>query len=96
MKQIVITGTRKGIGRSLAEYYLAEGWGVIGCSRGEASIEHAQYQHCSVDVSDEYTTRRTTALAMDRGVSCESLEPPGREPPHGNSSTGRTRRKTGL
>ena len=53
MKQIVITGTRKGIGRSLAEHYLAEGWGVIGCSRGESSIEHAQYRHYALDVSDE-------------------------------------------
>lgn len=50
----------------------------------------------TVDVSDEYTTRRTTALAMDRGVLCESLEPPGREPRHVNSSKGRTRRKTRL
>jgi|TARA_B110000093_G_scaffold119648_2_gene128115 3-oxoacyl-[acyl-carrier protein] reductase len=53
VKQIVITGTRKGIGRSLAEHYLAEGWGVIGCSRGESSIEHPQYRHYALDVSDE-------------------------------------------
>jgi 3-oxoacyl-[acyl-carrier protein] reductase len=53
VKQIVITGTRKGIGRSLAEHYLAEGWGVIGCSRGESSIVHAQYRHYALDVGDE-------------------------------------------
>lgn len=53
MKHIVITGTRKGIGRSLAEHYLAEGWGVIGCSRGESSIVHAQYRHYALDVGDE-------------------------------------------
>ncbi|MGJ8641132.1 MAG: SDR family NAD(P)-dependent oxidoreductase [Opitutaceae bacterium] len=53
MKRIVITGTRKGIGKSLAEYYLAEGWQVAGCSRGDASIEHAAYTHYSLDVSDE-------------------------------------------
>ncbi|HBR93125.1 MAG TPA: oxidoreductase [Opitutae bacterium] len=53
MKTIVITGTRKGIGKELAEYYLAQGWKVIGCSRGESSIPHEQYQHFALDVSDE-------------------------------------------
>ena len=53
MKTIVITGTRKGIGKEMAEHYLAEGWQVVGCSRGEGSIEHANYQHFSLDVSDE-------------------------------------------
>ena len=53
MKQVVITGTRKGIGYSLAENYLAQGWGVIGCSRGGASIQHPNYKHYSLDVSDE-------------------------------------------
>ena len=53
MKTIVITGTRKGIGKSLAEHYLAEGWQVAGCSRGESSIAHANYRHFALDVSDE-------------------------------------------
>jgi len=63
VKHIVITGTRKGIGRSLAEHYLAEGWGVIGCSRGESSIEHAQYRHYALDVSDE-----SAVIKMARAV----------------------------
>jgi 3-oxoacyl-[acyl-carrier protein] reductase len=66
MKQVVITGTRKGIGRSLAEYYLGQGWGVVGCSRGEASIEHPQYRHFSVDVSDE-----SAVIEMARAVRRE-------------------------
>ena len=53
MRTIVITGTRKGIGKAIAEHYLAEGFKVIGCSRGKASIKHANYQHFSLDVSDE-------------------------------------------
>ena len=63
MKHIVITGTRKGIGRSLAEHYLAEGWGVSGCSRGESSIEHAEYRHYALDVSDE-----SAVIKMARAV----------------------------
>ena len=53
MKTIVITGTRKGIGKEMAEHYLAEGWQVAGCSRGEGSIEHDHYQHFALDVSEE-------------------------------------------
>ena len=53
MKIIVITGTRKGIGKALAEHYLNAGWQVAGCSRGESSIEHAAYTHFELDVSDE-------------------------------------------
>ena len=32
---MIVTGTRKGIGRYLAEHWLAAGWTVVGCSRGE-------------------------------------------------------------
>lgn len=53
MKTIVITGTRKGIGKALAKHYLANDCKVIGCSRGGASIEHSKYIHYSLDVSDE-------------------------------------------
>ncbi|ADE55393.1 SDR family NAD(P)-dependent oxidoreductase [Coraliomargarita akajimensis] len=53
MKTIVITGTRKGIGKSLAEYYLENNWRVAGCSRGASSIEHPDYTHFELDVSDE-------------------------------------------
>lgn len=66
MKTIVITGTRKGIGKSLAEHYLAEGWEVAGCSRGESSIEHPHYRHFSLDVSDE-----TAVVAMARALKKE-------------------------
>ena len=32
----LITGTRKGIGKFLVEYYISLGHQVIGCSRAEA------------------------------------------------------------
>ena len=63
MKTIVITGTRKGIGKEMAEHYLAEGWQVVGCSRGEGSIDHANYQHFALDVSDE-----DAVIAMARTI----------------------------
>lgn len=50
---IIITGTRKGIGKYLAEHYLAEGDYVCGCSRRECDIKHERYSHTRLDVSDE-------------------------------------------
>lgn len=55
---MVITGTRKGIGRFLAEHYLAAGWQVAGCSRQQNDLSHEQYEHYSLDVSDEVAVKR--------------------------------------
>jgi 3-oxoacyl-[acyl-carrier protein] reductase len=49
----LITGTRKGIGRHLAEHYLGLGHRVIGCSRQPADLDHANYRHVTTDVCDE-------------------------------------------
>ena len=50
---MLITGTSKGIGRYLAEYYAKKGFLVIGCSRGDVDYEWDNYQHFCIDVSDE-------------------------------------------
>lgn len=50
---MVITGTRKGIGRFLAEHYLSKGWVVAGCSRGDSDLDHENYRHYCLDVADE-------------------------------------------
>lgn len=50
---VIITGTRKGIGRYLAEQYLAEGDIVYGCSRRKCDLEHPNYKHTCLDVSSE-------------------------------------------
>jgi len=52
-KVILITGTRKGIGKELAEYYLSLGCNVIGCSRGPGTIVNSGYRHYELDVSNE-------------------------------------------
>jgi 3-oxoacyl-[acyl-carrier protein] reductase len=49
----LITGTRKGIGKFLAQHYVERGHFVIGCSRSEADWQLAHYQHHVADVSDE-------------------------------------------
>jgi 3-oxoacyl-[acyl-carrier protein] reductase len=54
----VITGTRKGIGRALAEHYLGQGHTVIGCSRSAADWQAPGYSHFLLDVADEAAVQR--------------------------------------
>ena len=51
------TGTRKGLGRVLAEHYLARGHVVVGCSRDQSDLEHERYRHFLADVSDEKSVK---------------------------------------
>lgn len=59
---VLITGARKGIGRFLVDHYLAKGWEVAGCSRGEGTASHERYSHYRLDVSEE---RETVAAVKD-------------------------------
>jgi 3-oxoacyl-[acyl-carrier protein] reductase len=56
-KVVLITGTRKGIGRTLAEHYAGIGYQVIGCSRSPFEGELPNYRHCCLDVADEATVK---------------------------------------
>lgn len=58
---MLITGARKGIGRALAQHYLAQGYQVVGCSRGPADFEAEGYTHHCVDVRDETGVQRMLA-----------------------------------
>ena len=49
---MLITGTSRGLGKYLADYYLAKGYRVVGCSRGCGAIEADRYKHFQVDISD--------------------------------------------
>jgi 3-oxoacyl-[acyl-carrier protein] reductase len=65
----IVTGTRKGIGKSIAIHLLDNGWNIAGCSRGEATIEHENYSHFMLDVRDELSVVkmvRETARKHDR------------------------------
>lgn len=57
----LITGTRKGIGRALAEHYLAQGHQVFGCSRQESDLAADRYRHFPLDVTDEKAVRQMLA-----------------------------------
>lgn len=55
MKSLLVTGSSKGIGRFIADYYLKKGFKVIGCSRGDSDLVDPNYFHFSCDVTDPIT-----------------------------------------
>jgi 3-oxoacyl-[acyl-carrier protein] reductase len=50
---VLITGTRKGIGRYLAQHFVRKGGVVEGCSRSAPDWELENYTHHCLDVVDE-------------------------------------------
>ena len=57
-KVVLITGTRKGIGRALVEHYAGRGCHVVGCSRSPFEGEFPNYRHYCLDVGDELAVKR--------------------------------------
>jgi 3-oxoacyl-[acyl-carrier protein] reductase len=53
----LITGTRKGIGKYLAEHYVAQGHIVVGCSRSDVDWQLDGYHHFLADVIDEQAVK---------------------------------------
>jgi 3-oxoacyl-[acyl-carrier protein] reductase len=52
-RRILITGTSRGIGREVAEHFLQLGDHVIGCARSDRTLDHPNYQHFVVDLSQQ-------------------------------------------
>ncbi len=50
---ILITGTSRGIGSFMAEYYCGLNYIVVGCSRTASHLTHANYHHLIRDISQE-------------------------------------------
>jgi NAD(P)-dependent dehydrogenase (short-subunit alcohol dehydrogenase family) len=48
--KILITGTSQGIGKAIAEHFLAKGHDVIGIDRQEASLTEGHYTHIVCDI----------------------------------------------
>lgn len=63
---IIITGSRKGIGRFLVEYYINLGFNVVGCSRSMTEFVHQSYLHITCDVTDEDSAKLVVKEAVKR------------------------------
>jgi len=49
-KVVVVTGSRRGVGKAIVQHFIDNGAHVIGLARGEQTLEHPQYTHFQVDV----------------------------------------------
>jgi len=63
---VLITGTRKGIGRHLAEHFVRQGAFVEGCSRAATDRELERYTHHCVDVANEAQVREMVSSIRKR------------------------------
>lgn len=63
---MVITGTSKGMGRAVAEYFSSNGYCVAGCSRGPSTLTVEGYHHTQVDVGDEHQVRAWVREIRDK------------------------------
>ncbi len=53
VKRACVVGSSDGIGFATAEALLAEGWEVVGLSRGASPLSHAHYTHFTCDVTSD-------------------------------------------
>ncbi len=51
-RNILITGSSRGIGHALALHFLDQGDTVIGCSRSDCALRQDNYHHFQVDISN--------------------------------------------
>lgn len=63
---VLITGTRKGIGRHLAEHFVRKGAIVEGCSREAPDWELPNYTHHCLDVANEVQVRNLLSSIQKR------------------------------
>jgi 3-oxoacyl-[acyl-carrier protein] reductase len=79
-RHILITGSSRGLGKSLAEHYLLNGDIVYGCARTAVTIEHDNYYHYKIDIASpddvarlfvslRKDTRQLDALINNAGIA---------------------------
>lgn len=69
----LITGTRKGIGKFLAEHYVAKGHIVVGCSRSPIDWSLDNYHHFLADVADEKSVKALFSFIRKKFQKLDNL-----------------------
>lgn len=72
-KVMLITGSSRGLGYDLTNHYLNSGWLVFGCSRAEGTIEHENYFHSSLDISNEKEVRSWVKTSFNTHKKIDAL-----------------------
>ncbi|MFQ3661254.1 MAG: SDR family oxidoreductase [Chloroflexaceae bacterium] len=62
----LVTGSRKGLGKFIAQQLLDRGYRVVGCSREPADWEREGYWHLCADVGDEQQVQRLMSQIRQR------------------------------
>lgn len=60
-KFVLVTGSRRGVGRLIAEHFLENGARVAGFARGEATFDYPGYFHFQVDIGDPHAVQKAFA-----------------------------------
>lgn len=70
-KNVIVTGSSRGVGGLLTRHFLDEGATVIGVARGPARCEHERYRHHTADIADPvevqklFASLRTSVKTID-------------------------------
>ena len=70
--KVLITGTAQGIGKAIAERFLAEGHQVTGIDRQPSGIAHPCYTHVQADVRD--TDRLPALEGVEILINCAGTQ----------------------
>lgn len=70
---VLITGTSRGIGKYLANYFLQNSYNVVGCSRGDSTLTHSNYLHLNCDITVEELVVKTVKAAVKKFGSIDIL-----------------------
>lgn len=52
MKKVLVTGVSSGIGMAICQFLLSKNWHVIGVSRRRSDVDHPNYEHHSIDITE--------------------------------------------
>lgn len=70
-RNVIVTGSSRGVGELLTRHFLDEGAAVIGVARGPATCEHERYRHQQADIADPaevqklFAALRTSVKTID-------------------------------
>ena len=69
----LVTGSSRGVGRVVAEHFLAGNAEVIGLARGSSDLNHVRYHHFEVDICDDQAVLRVFEALRNRRLSVDIL-----------------------